>query len=1098
MRDLFVEGVLAGLRLDGPGESGLFDQRMLHFPEIRTLARGDKKDVIASIAEQILAHEPPDELPRRLPVAEEIGSSEIRVDLGPPSGSALWSEPLSLTFPYLFWDKESLAVAFVPALDIEVVSREAQSLELALEEQILATLARWRIRHDLFEIALLQRHRELVMERFLWNIYPLSPKERHVRDEGDEEATTRVLAEIAEVIEPDSSEATQAIERSGETRRLARILARPRSAGSVLLVGEPGVGKSHIARHVATRKNQLGLAGRSFYRTSGSRIIAGMTGFGEWQERCQAMIREAGEQNAILLFGNLLELMNVGQYSGNSESVASFFRPALVRGDLVAVAECTPAELAVIEQRDPRILEAFRQVRIEPPDEEAAFAMARSVSRLPYRGRGNPPDLDDTGIRRALALHRRYAGYSALPGRLIRFLDRLRQRGGTESIRPDQIDSAFIAETGLPPFLLDENAPFDTEAIESWFRKRVIGQDGAIAPVVDTIAGIRARLTRPGKPLGSFLFIGPTGVGKTELARTLAEFFYGSRERMIRLDMSEYAAPGSGTRLIAASSTDSEGLLTARLRDEPFSLVLLDEFEKADDSVYDLFLQVLGEARLTDGAGRLADFSNALIVLTSNLGAADYRAGATGFHDPTRSPGGHAREHFTEAVKKRFRPEFFNRIDRIIPFLPLGEDPVRLIVQREVSGLDRRDGFRARELALVADDMAGELGAAGYDPRYGARPLKRAIEDRLIRPLGQFLAAHPAVRKGLLVVRPAPEGGEPEIVFEGSGETSGDASGEVRSRETLSVVSGVRRLYQTLAGCSLFSELQSERLRLQRQSEIRSLAATMLPEDFARLTRLTGLVSQVERDHERSLQAEERLILAMIGDVSHDTVSDAIADAPAPEEATATLVEIFAAMRNPAPRAVLVLTADSSAHLFAMAGLYRDAGCEAGLRPLAGFYRRTPRPEERHPSDSDRWLPALCTTDEEWEELVEGRLGGVAAIALEYPGERGALLLEKEAGLHVVIDENGNRRNLIVDVHCDAEFTIQQGYLSGRTLLRRDYTQLPVRRQWETAPDSEKMKDTILGSSLRSPFPPGHLSPATLARLWQLTLDRRVLAALDS
>ncbi|MGH9760328.1 MAG: AAA family ATPase, partial [Blastocatellia bacterium] len=342
-------------------------------------------------------------------------------------------------------------------------------------------------------------------------------------------------------------------------------------------------------------------------------------------------------------------------------------------------------------------------------------------------------------------LHRRYATYSAYPGRPLRFLKNLfRNKSEDQPVDSDDVSRAFSAETGLPSFLLNESEPLDLAATTDWFRQRVVGQEEAVDLVVDLMATIKAGMARRGRPLASFLFIGPTGVGKTEMARSLAQFLFRDSSasslggRMTRFDMSEYSDPAAVARLIGGS-WDSEGLLTSRVREQPFGVVLLDEFEKAHPSFFDLLLQVLGEGRLTDSSGRLADFSNSVLIMTSNLGAESFRASPTGFHTRDEVVD-RARAHYTREVKAFVRPEFFNRIDRIVPFSPLPEDALLKVARRELALIQRREGVLYEGLTLdINDEVVRHLAKAGFDPRYGARPLKRAVERELLIPLARAL-----------------------------------------------------------------------------------------------------------------------------------------------------------------------------------------------------------------------------------------------------------------------------------------------------------------------------------------------------------------------
>jgi ATP-dependent Clp protease ATP-binding subunit ClpC len=300
----------------------------------------------------------------------------------------------------------------------------------------------------------------------------------------------------------------------------------------------------------------------------------------------------------------------------------------------------------------------------------------------------------------------------------------------------------FSRETGIPGAILDEQASLDLTATRAWFDQRLLGQPEALSQVVDLLAMIKSRLARPGKPLASLLFAGPTGVGKTETAKVLAEFLFGDKERLVRFDMSEYADPFASRRLIGGAA-EGEGLLTRAIREQPFSVLLLDEFEKAHGDVFDILLQVLGEGRLTDQKGRTADFRNAVVFMTSDLGARGAFRAHLGLVD-SRDERANAREHFREAVRDFFRPEMFNRIDALIAFAPLDGPTLRRIVERELELLRNRDGFRLRGVELIlSGDIAGYLVRKGYDPRYGARPLKRITENELVTPLASRLNAYP-------------------------------------------------------------------------------------------------------------------------------------------------------------------------------------------------------------------------------------------------------------------------------------------------------------------------------------------------------------------
>ncbi|MEZ5300144.1 MAG: AAA family ATPase [Verrucomicrobiales bacterium] len=514
---------------------------------------------------------------------------------------------------------------------------------------------------------------------------------------------------------------------------LREVVAGPR-AQAALLVGPPGVGKTALVMELA----RAGGIDRPIFQTGGARLVAGQTGFGMWQKRVRELVEEAREQKAILYLGSLFELMETGTYEGNAEGIASFLRPYFVRGELIAILEATPEQVPAIEKRDPKLLDGLRRIPVAEPDP----AEARQIIEAFARHRGER--FTQAGIDRTIALHRRYASYSAFPGRPLRFMDRLLKDAAQADARLGEpaVNAAFSRETGLPMLLIDDATRLDPAEVRAWFGGRIAGQDAAADQMADTIAMIKAGLSRPEKPLASFFFAGPTGVGKTEMAKAIAEFFYGAKDRMIRFDMSEFGTPGSAARM-AGGGAGGEGQLTAKVRAQPFGVILLDEIEKADAEVFDLLLQILGEGRLTDSAGRVADFTNAIIIMTSNLGARDFQRGAVGFRDP-RESGAEAADHFSAAVKAQVRPELFNRIDQILPFLPLTRDAVAAIARREIALANARDGLcrRGIELRLSPGALRAVLDA-GYDPAYGARPLKRALESLVLAPLAAELAKSP-------------------------------------------------------------------------------------------------------------------------------------------------------------------------------------------------------------------------------------------------------------------------------------------------------------------------------------------------------------------
>ena len=533
-------------------------------------------------------------------------------------------------------------------------------------------------------------------------------------------------------------------EREADVEDLARRLGRERA--SVLLVGEPGVGKTAVLAEAArrlelARAESEGVPRRArFWLTSGHRLVAGMRYLGQWEERCEAAVAEVQGIDGVLCVENLRELVHAGGAVPGA-GIGAFLVPYLRAGELRLVAEATPAELDACRRVLPELVELLQVVRLEELDAARAQAAlgALVAAREGARGPRVEPEVPGTVYR----LFRRFRPYEVFPGRAAEFVNELWTRARTQGVArvgPPEVLARFGERTGLPEVFLRDDLPLPREEVEAALRARVVGQEAAVQAVARRVLAFKAGLNDPGRPLGVLLLCGPTGVGKTQLARTLARFVFGAGEdarRLIRLDMSEYATPGSAARLtLGPDGGPSETI--AKVRRQPFVVLLLDEIEKAAPEVFDVLLTVLDEGRLVDSDGRVAVFRSAFVLMTSNLGAGS--DAAIGF-------GGEGRPAYAKHVRDFFRPEFVNRIDEVVVFDALTPEAVRAVAALELAELAGREGFAARGLRLAWSEAVLDLVAReGFERLYGARPLQRAVERLVATPLAHLLVARPELR----------------------------------------------------------------------------------------------------------------------------------------------------------------------------------------------------------------------------------------------------------------------------------------------------------------------------------------------------------------
>jgi ATP-dependent Clp protease ATP-binding subunit ClpC len=538
--------------------------------------------------------------------------------------------------------------------------------------------------------------------------------------------------------------------RHDELLQVIRTLSR-RTKSNPVLVGEAGVGKTAIVEALAQRiAAGQSLAGKRVIELSLASIVAGTQYRGQFEERLLGVVEEARAHPEVILFlDELHTLVGAGSAEGTLDA-SNILKPALARGDFACIGATTSVEYRKYIERDAALERRFQPVHVGEPSPEETREILRGLQAQyeAHHGVRIAPEALDAAVELTL----RYVPDRRLPDKAVDAVDDACARArvpGLSQAEGDaecgtvvpQVTAELVAEvvaewTGIPLGRLTQAATERLLHLEEVLQRRVVGQDAAVARVAGRIRQARAELSDPRRPVGVFLFLGPTGVGKTELARALADALFGSEDSLIRLDMSEYQEKHTVARLIGAPpgyvGYGDEGQLTGRLRSQPYAVVLLDEIDKGHPDVFDLFLQVFDAGRLTDAQGRTVDAKHAIFIMTANLVSERRRLG---FDAQGSSP---QHEEPQEALLRQFRPEFVNRIDEVIVFRPLGVESLRDIVLRRVADLqDRLRRERGVDLDLAAEALA--LLVRRGQGAGGARELGRAIARLLEEPLSRAL-----------------------------------------------------------------------------------------------------------------------------------------------------------------------------------------------------------------------------------------------------------------------------------------------------------------------------------------------------------------------